>query len=116
MLTLRKLEKTINQFYDLVNKYPEEIKKDLDTYGLDAKVLNDLMKDYIDDLQNEYIEIDAEYKAYLKEEKLNIFHIINMKSLVFYMEKYKELIKKATEMQRKIEKVELRIKQFKYFS
>lgn len=116
MLTLRKIERTINCFYLLVNEYPEEIKKNLDEFGKDAKILNDLMKNYIDDLQAEYVDMNEEYNEYLKNDKLNIFQKINMKSLSYFMSKYEELIQKSTVLQKKIDKVELRIMQFKYFS
>ena len=120
MITLRDIELAIKQFELLVQEYPEIVKADLEDFSVQANVLKDVMNIYIDELQFYYKEFCNDCEELSKMPESNIFLKIKkkrkMRRVLYAIQRYTEMIEEAYSYKEKMEKVLLRIKQFKVFS
>lgn len=120
MITLRDIEWAIKQFEILVQEQPERVKANLEDFLAQANVLKDVMSIYIDELQFYYEEFCNDCEEISKLPESNIFLKIRkkekMRRILYAIQRYTELMEEAYIYKEKMEKVVLRIRQFKAFS
>ena len=120
MITLLKIEKSVNNFYFLVRECPEDVKKDLEEFSLHARILHEIVTLYNNELKNAYSKVSKDYESLSKKQEKCFFGklvlLLRKRKLLRVLSAHEDLIKDSNELKEKMDWVDMRLKQFKIFS
>ena len=116
---LRKLEKAVNKYEEMLLKNQEEAKRNKEIYINDVKMLVDFIEEYIEDISNK-LQIWCDVSVSVFDQSTNNIFLktkraIDMKIVNHYLNKFSKMMSKAGLLQRRLEKIQKRFEQYKCF-